>query len=77
MLVKKESWDKEMKNDNDTPQSFGYAKEEVKQYGGMTKKETAVLKEKKELQPHAKSEEEGQHTIARTNAWKEKDKGKK
>ena len=78
MLVEKEPWDQEMKNDNNTPQSFGDVKGEVEQYyGGMTKKETDVLKEKKKvLQPRAKAEEEEQHAFARTNGRKEKDKEK-
>lgn len=74
MLVEKEPRDQDIKNDNNTPQSFGDVKEEVEQYGGMTKKETSVLKEKMQ---RAKSDDEEQRAIARTNGWKEKDKEKK
>lgn len=77
MRIEKEPGDQEKKNDKTTPQSFGDVKGEVEQYGGTTKKKTDVLKEKKVLQPHAKSDEEEQNAIARKNGWKEKDKEKK
>ena len=75
--IDKEPGDQEKKNDKITPQSFGDVKGEVEQYGGTTKKKTAVLKEKKALQPHAKSDEEEQNAIGRKNGWKQKNKEKK
>jgi hypothetical protein len=74
VLIEKEPWDQDTKHDKTTPQSFGDAKGEVEQIGGMTKKDTDVLKEKKVLQPHAKSDKEEQNAVARTNGWKDKDK---
>ena len=76
MRIEKEPGDQEKKNDKNTPQPFGNVEGEVEQYGGMTKKKTAVLKEKKVLQPGANSDEEEQNAIARKNGWREKDQEK-